>query len=323
MKRGVGMVLGKFYPPHRGHVYLCEFAAAHVERLHVVVGTLARETIPGELRHAWMSELLPRAQVHHLRDENPQDPSEHPDFWDIWRESLRRVLPEPVDLVFASEPYGARLAVELGARFVPVDLDRSALSVSGTAVRADPLSAWDQLPRVVRPYFAKRVCLMGPESTGKTTLARRLARELDTAWVPEYARTYLASRGGAIELADFALMAQGQLASEEALAREARRILICDSDALTTALYAELMFGEVPPAVAALADAGSYALTLVTAPDVPFVDDPLRYLPAARERFFERCVAELEARGRPYRVLRGSWEQRAETARAAIDALCG
>jgi HTH-type transcriptional repressor of NAD biosynthesis genes len=321
MKRGVGMVLGKFYPPHRGHVYLCEFALAHVERLHIVVGTLSRETIPGAVRHSLVQELVPGATVHHLTDENPQDPSEHPDFWRIWRESLLRILPEPVDFVFASEPYGERLASELGARFVPVDPARAILPIRATAIRQDPLSAWEDLPRAVRPYFVKRVCLMGPESTGKTTLAASLARDLQTVWVPEYARTHLAQQEGQPVLADFAPIALGQAASEQSLARDANRVLICDSDALTTALYAEALCGEVPAEVQALAEAGRYDLTLLTAPDVPYVPEPLRYLPHARERFFERCVQALEAHGRRYHVLSGGWAARRRSARAAIDAL--
>ena len=321
MKRGVGMLLGKFYPPHRGHVYLCEFALAHVERLHIVVGSLQRETMPGALRHHLMQQLVPGASVHHLTDENPQDPSEHPAFWDIWRESLLRTLPEPVDFVFASEPYGERLAAELGARFIPVDPARAILPIRATTIREDPLAAWADLPRAVRPHFVKRVCLMGPESTGKTTLAASLARDLETVWVPEYARTYLAGREGQPVLADFAPIARGQLASEQSLAADANRVLICDSDALTTALYAQALCGEVPDEVQQLADAGHYDLTLVTAPDVPYVPEPLRFLPQAREAFFERCTSALEARGRRYLVLSGGWAARRRGARAAVDAL--
>ena len=139
--------------------------------------------------------------------------------------------------------------------------------------------------------------------------------------MPEYARTHLAQREGQPTLADFAPIARGQLASEQSLARDANRVLICDSDALTTALYAEALCGEVPAEVQALAHAGRYDLTLLTAPDVPFVAEPLRYLPQAREAFYQRCVEELEARGRAYTVLRGSWAERADTARAAIDTL--
>src|SRR5262249_341183 len=148
--------------------------------LTVVVGSLAGEPIPGALRHRWMSEIFPGVRVVHLTDENPQDPSEHPAFWDIWRESLLRVLPARPDYVFASEPYGPRLAAELGARFVMVDAARETFPVSGTAVRADPLAHFRHLPRCVRPYFVKRVSVFGPESTGKSTLARRLAAHYGT-----------------------------------------------------------------------------------------------------------------------------------------------
>ena len=80
-----GMVLGKFHPPTLGHRYLVDFARHYVRDLTVVVGTLRREEIPGELRFRWMREMFPDVRVVHLTDENPQYPAEHPDFWDIWR----------------------------------------------------------------------------------------------------------------------------------------------------------------------------------------------------------------------------------------------
>ena len=79
------MVLGKFLPPHLGHVYLIEFAREYVDDLSVVVGTLRAEPIPGELRFLWMRELFPDVRVVHLTDENPQHPEEHPEFWRIWQ----------------------------------------------------------------------------------------------------------------------------------------------------------------------------------------------------------------------------------------------
>src|SRR5262249_56697885 len=85
-----GRLLGKFLPPHLGHVYLVEFASRYVDQLTVVVCSLAREPIPGELRHRWMRELFPFDNVVHLRDELPQEPKEHPDFWALWKASLER-----------------------------------------------------------------------------------------------------------------------------------------------------------------------------------------------------------------------------------------
>src|SRR5207302_10464947 len=134
-------------------------------------------------------------------------------------------LPGRPDFVFASEDYGRRLAEELGAKFVPVDRERGAVPVSGTAVRSDPMANWSFIPRCVRPYFAKRVCVFGPESSGKTTLARRLADHFRTAWVPEYARTLLEANGGDVRCEDMEVIARGQAAAEDALARNANRVL--------------------------------------------------------------------------------------------------
>ena len=189
-----GMVLGKFMPPHLGHVYLVDFARAYVDDLAVVVGTLAREPIPGALRYGWMCELFPTVQVVHLTDENPQEPHEHPRFWDIWRESLLRVLPWRPDYVFASETYGEGLRASSARRWVPVDVARAAVPVSATAIRADPLGHWRFIPRCVRPHFVRRIAVVGPESSGKSTLAAALAQHYRTTWVPEYARALLEPR---------------------------------------------------------------------------------------------------------------------------------
>jgi len=316
-----GMVLGKFLPPHLGHVHLVEFALNYADDVDVVVGTLAREPIPGALRHAWMRELFPTARVLHLAEELPQDPSEHPRFWDLWRESLLAILGARPDYVFASEPYGERVAKELGARFVPVDIARTALPISGTAVRRYPLAAWDYLPRCVRPYFTQRVCIFGPESTGKSTLAKSLAAHFRTAFVPEYARTFLEAVAREPREEDLLPIARAQIASEDALARNARAVLFCDTDALTTTIWSEAFFGRVDPALAALASQRRYDLTLLTDVDVPWVADPVRYLPDERRSFFDRCRTALQRAGRAHVVLSGSFEERERAAIAAVDEL--
>jgi HTH-type transcriptional regulator, transcriptional repressor of NAD biosynthesis genes len=316
-----GLVLGKFLPPHDGHLYLIDFARRWVDELTVVVGTLASEPIDGALRYRWVRELCPGARVVHLTDENPQHPDEHPDFWRIWRDSLLGVLSEKPDVVFASESYGPRLAEVLGAAFVPVDPARAARAVSGTAVRADPLAHWDHLPPCVRAHYALRVCIFGPESTGKTTLARQLAARLDTAWVPEYARTLLEAQGGAIALEDIERIARGQLASEDALARRANRVLVCDTDVLATAIWSDVLFGDCPAWIRAEADRRACDLYLVTGVDVPWEPDPVRYLPDQRAAFLTRCLAELERRGRRVVTLSGPPEARLRAAVAAVTAL--
>lgn len=328
------MVLGKLLPPHAGHLYLIGFARRQVERLAVVVEQVAGETIPSALRVRWLRELVPEADIVHLDQPMPQDPADHPHFWSLWREALRERLPFVPAVVFASEAYGHRLAAELGARFLPADPDRELFAVSGTRVRAAP-SAWGHyLPAPVRDYYGlpaappptrgepRRIALIGPESTGKTTLARRLAAAFDARWVPEYAQTLIASgnlRGPALSQADLEDFARGQWASEAELAALGGRVLFCDSDALTTQLYAEALFGHCPAWIAAAARTRHYALTLVSAPDVPWVDAAHRVDPAGRQAFFARCRAALAVLGRPAVILRGDWDQRFGQACQAVE----
>ena len=309
-----GLVLGKFMPPHRGHVYLVDFARQFADQLTVVVGSLEHEPIPGELRFQWMKELFPDCRVVHLRDENPQYPHEHPDFWNIWRRSLERVAGRPVDALFASEDYGQRLAQELGARFIPTSGMRELLPISGTLLRERPWRHWDALPAPVRPYFAARVSIFGPESTGKTTLARQLAEHFHTLWVPEFARTWLEHKGGDVELADMPIIVRGQVAAEEALARQCHRVLFCDTDPAVTALWSERLFSRVElPQLER-----RYHLTLLLEPDLPWEADPVRYLPQEGREFHSRCRELLARQGRRVVEIKG---ERLPQAIAAVESL--
>jgi HTH-type transcriptional regulator, transcriptional repressor of NAD biosynthesis genes len=321
MKKTNGMLLGKFMPPHLGHVYLVEFARNYVDNLTVVVGSIAAEPITGELRYRWMRELFADVNVVHLTDENPQQPSEHPDFWQIWHDSLRRILPVQPDYVFASEDYGWKLAEVLGAQFVPVDRERAIVPISASAIRNDPWQYWQYLPICVRPYYARRVCIFGPESTGKSRLAKDLAEYFNTVRVTEYARTLLETQQGSIAASDIDRIARGQLASEDALVKQANRVLFCDTDLLTTVIWSETLFGDCPDWIRALADQRKYDLYLLTDIDTPWVSDPVRYLPQQREIFYQRCQQELESRALPYVKISGNWSERFRAAINAVEQL--
>jgi NadR type nicotinamide-nucleotide adenylyltransferase len=315
-----GLVIGKFLPPHLGHAHLVGFAAASVERLTVILFTKSGEPIPGDLRATWLRELFPSVELLHVTEEHPVDFGD-PAVWELWVRAIRRVLPAGPDLVFSSEPYGDELARRLAARHVPVDPSRRAVPVSGSAIRAHPLRHWEFLPACVRPHFARRVAIVGAESTGKTTLARELAARFATAWVPEFARGYLAARGGVCEPRDLPVIAREQAAAEERLAREANRVLICDTDLVTTALWGERYFGACDPVVQSLARERRYDLTLLCENDQPGVDDGLRDSPGHREWFRERFVRELSKRQRPLHVVRGAGPGRLAAAAPAVEAL--
>lgn len=322
------MLLGKFLPPHDGHLHLIREAARQVDALTVLVCTLDGDPIPGALRAAWVRECAPPGvRVVHVAEPLPQTPEEHPDFWPIWVDVVRRHA-GPVDVVFTSEDYGDPFARHLGCQHVCVDRARRTVPVSGTAVRHDPWAAWERIPPPVRAYYARRVALVGPESTGKTTLAAALAAHFGTTWVAEYGREHTAgmdTRPGTPDLTpdDIRAIAREQPRREDAAARAANRLLFCDTDVLVTATWGELYFGTCPPEVRAAAReaarAGRYALTLLLDTDVAWTDDGTRAHAHARRWHFERLRALLEEDGRPYVVVSGTGPARLAAAAAAVE----
>jgi len=318
-----GMLLGKFLPPHVGHVFLGEFAQNYVEHLTIIVGSLEREPIPGKLRFEWMKKLFPNSNVVHLDKELPQEPSEHPDFWNIWRTELQQILPSPPEFIFASEEYGHKLAKELGAKFIPVDIDRENRKISGTKLRESPFKYWDFIPNVVRPYFLKKVCIFGPESTGKSTLTQNLAEHFNTIGVTEYARTYLETMATNLEKEQLIDIARGQVVSQKSLESYANKVIFTDTDALTTKVWSEFLYNSCDPIIEDLVLEQDYDLYILSDVDVPWVEDDIRYLPNDRKNFYEACERTLLERGKNVIKVSGHWDERFSIAKSAVENLIG
>lgn len=319
----LGFVVGKFYPPHRGHRHLIETARRGCDRLVVLLPHHPSQKIPGELRKAWLEEIHPDCEIHLVPDELDDDSEQ-------WARFTVGHLGRAPDLVFSSEDYGPRFAAFLGCRHVMVDRDRETFPVSGTAVRRSPLEHLDWLEPCVRAYFVRRVVLIGAESTGKTTLARALAERYGTAWVPEYGREYWERKVAGLPMHgplpgwtsdEFVQIAAEQQRREDEAARSANRVLICDTNAFATGTWHERYLGFRDERVDAVGRRDRVDLYLLAEPDFPFVQDGWRDGESIRDWMHARFAEQLAALPTPVVHLRGPLDRRIADAADAIDAL--
>jgi HTH-type transcriptional repressor of NAD biosynthesis genes len=318
-----GLVIGKFYPPHRGHRFLIETALRAVDHLDVLICVLDSQTISGDLRQRWLQEIHPHASVMQVEDIGEDDNSE------LWAAYTKRILGQAPDVVFTSEGYGDAYARFLGCRHILVDRDRQQVPISATKIRSNPLACWDFMEPCVRAHFVKRVCVVGAESTGTTTLAQDLAEHYETVWVPEYGREYcekLAAAGVDLwnyswDSAEFTLIARAQVELELKMAREANRLLICDTDAFATGIWHERYLGSRSSEIDAIAEARSPSLYILTDNDIPFVQDGIRDGESIRQWMTGRFEEELIHRDLPWMKVSGTKAQRLNSAIQMIDSM--
>lgn len=168
------------------------------------------------------------------------------------------------------------------------------------------------------PPPPKKVCIVGPECTGKTELSKFLADHYKTAWVEEYARAYLTKLGRAYQQPDLLKIAHGQLRMEQEWARDANQLLICDTNLIVIKIWSEVKYGTCDEEILSLMKKQTYDLFLLTYIDIPWQDDPLREHPLRRDELFEMYARELKAQPVPFVEIRGD---RAQRQKAALDAI--
>ncbi len=315
------LVLGKFLPFHKGHDALIRWTRSWADRVVVLVGALANEPIPGPVRWEWVSRHYfedPSIRVEYTDAELPTAPKPDPTVSRVWGDYLKKRFPE-VTCISASEHYAPMVAEAMGIGYRLYDPDRKNVAISATQIRQDPWKYWDFLPDIVRPWFIKKVCLVGAESTGKTTLAQLLAEHFQTEWVEEKARALIDAAGAFHP----GLLSRITWVQEEAVRQagiKARRWLFVDSDFITTRFYARKLAGSewIPPWTPLLQRTHAYDLYLFCEPDIPYALDPQRS--PTDERALDSSIfwEEYQKTGIPMVRVRGVNELRLQNALKAL-----
>jgi len=331
-------VVGKFAPLHRGHELVIECALASCDE--VVVISYSKPEMEGcapESRANWLAARFPQTRRLVVSDETVASRLDGSEFVEVPANGAdaeihrrfvahlcRCVLEIEIDAVFTSEDYGDGFAATLeseqrrysadapSVRHVCVDRARSAVPVSATRIRADVHAHRHWLAPEVYASFVKRVCILGGESSGKSTLAERLAAALRTIHVPEYGRALWEERAGVLTFGDLRSIGDKQIGLEDEAAKCAREFLICDTSPLTTLFYSEHLFARADPALRRLAQSHRYHTTVLCAPDFPFVQDGTRQDDAFRHRQHRWYVDQLTARGEAWLLVDGSVAERVQ-----------
>jgi NadR type nicotinamide-nucleotide adenylyltransferase len=335
--------VGKFAPLHRGHERLLLHAQEQCEELWIVSYSLPE--FPGcepERRAAWLAELFPSARAIVVTDEwlhahLPGETVPHNDAdEDLHRRFVARLCLEwfggSVEAVFTSEDYGDGFAAVLTECFrardplspavihCQLDRERVVIPISGTAVRHDVHARRRWLSPAVYASFVERICLLGGESSGKSTLCAALAARYGTAQVEEYGRERWESQGGVLTYPDMLKIGREQAKREEAAARRATRYLFCDTSPLTTLFYSREMFGEAERELEQLAER-RYSLVVLCDPDIPFIQDGTRRDEGFRHRQYLWYLEQMERRRQPWILARGALEQRLLAVDRALSAV--
>jgi len=334
MKYQCGMYGGTFSPLHLGHVRCIIEAANQCDDLIIVISEgVAREEVDMRIRYRWIYQLtkhIGNVRLFVLTDDAITKQAYTEDYWLNDAQKVKNFASKKIDAVFCGSDYNEE---SFWAKGYPdskiIFMQRN--EISSTKIREDVMKHWDWLPNIVKPYYTKKVLLVGGESTGKSTLAINLANYYNTNYLEEVGRD-ISERSGTDLLMlpeDFTdILLQHKVKEKEAILHS-NKILFEDTDCLITKFYIQFLDGIEKKINEQLADAiaeiNSYDLILFLEPDVKFVQDGDRSLviEANRNAYSNKIMKMYKQKNFNLQIISGDYQDRFEKAVYLIDELLG
>ena len=314
-----GLVVGKFCPLHVGHEKVIRDALFRCE--NIIILSYTSKNFPGcepERRREWLTKTFPTATVVVLEQGEAPDDDLPADFHRLFCANyLLNKMNTTVQAVFTSEDYGdgfaaylskfftKELRIEVTVDHILVDKEREQFPISGSALRKNMVRKW--VNHYVAQDFIPRVAFLGGESSGKTTLTRKMAFLSKMDWVAEYGRDFYDEREGKLNYEDMEFIARHQIRNEQMYS--VGDYLFCDTTPLTTMFYSEQMFGRVAPALQRMAEREYHKIYLCD-PNIDFEQDGTRRDATFRNIGHKWYVNYLTVNEIPYTLVSGTLEER-------------
>lgn len=329
-----GITIGKFMPLHAGHELMIEFGASMVDLFYVIVSGKETDTIPLTVRYDWVWDYVNKNNltnvevVYHIDNSpTPINVDEHgtvldPEFQNYWKSEFRNIMPHATHFV-SSDRYGQTMADLLGIEWIPVDPLREMVNISATKIRNNIDKNFKYISDVAKPYFVKKIAVIGPESSGKSTMTKILAEEYNGIIVNEYGRTLSEVKTNDLSKDDFLQIMKGQqVLIDIAVKKSTSPYVFIDTEAYVTYLFSKIYLGEYVEEILEFGKTQNIDHYIVLAPTVKWVDDGTRVLgdQEKREEFYKNLVDILEKHSKSYACIESdSYNERVWDARDEVE----
>lgn len=318
-----GFVFGKFYPFHKGHQGLIQFALSKCDHLSILICCSDSEKIDGQIRKGWIEDTFPNHPnisilVYHYSEHDLPNTSESSLYVsEKWSVVFKELLPD-CELLFTSEAYGKYVANFMKIQSIEFDIARILFPISATLLRQNIFDYWDYLPDSVKKYFTTKVVVLGTESTGKTTLTQALAQYYHGTPVLEAAREII-SNSNSFEMTELQQVAIDHAKNINESVSKGTPFIIIDTDIHTTLSYAHFSLNESLEVDSFIYDSNKAHLYLYLSKDFPFSQDGTRLEESKRNLLDESHRKTLKKHKIPYIEINGGWNERFRTCIQKID----